>query len=163
MPVNVRGFQPGQVANPNGRPQIGRALAEILRAQGDVKPRGKRLARNQNVARMLWELAADGQSTFPDGKVIRVGNVRDWLAIVQFIHNHVDGPVRESATANVQVNVKAYVNFSPDEWDDQPTIANATIDAQPITIDMPASVQALPQNKKRKPTKRASTRKAGPK
>ena len=91
-------WKQGQSGNPAGRKPKGRALAEILQKAGGKthKVDGKNMAARQVVAQMLWQLAATGQAQFPDGSSVVMGRVAldDWLAVVKFIYQHIDGPAR---------------------------------------------------------------------
>lgn len=110
----------------------------MLRAAGEVKVKVKRgrknvmLHRNAIVASAAWELLSGGQTELPNGTKIKL-NPRDWLDLFKFVHVHTDGPVRAEVdiTSGGQP-LKAFVGFSPDEWDALPTV-NGTL--SPLTDD----------------------------
>jgi hypothetical protein len=92
-------------------------LAAMLNKRTFSADLGKKISYADQIERMLVELAATGATTTGGGQTLEVTNVEDWLAMVKFIHNHLDGPVvQNGATFNTQVNVfKVYGGFDPDE------------------------------------------------
>jgi hypothetical protein len=104
---------PGQSGNPTGRTPKERALTAVLETAGSqtVDVNGKRVSGNRIVARLLWEIAATGKATMPDGAVMLV-SPRDWLDVVKFIYTQVDGPVKQEVdvTSNGNTIFVEYVN-----------------------------------------------------
>lgn len=92
-------FQPGQVANPYGRPPKNRALTEILERAGNrtLEIKGadgednKKVARKRLVADLAWQIITTGEATFPDGSVLHL-EAKDWFDTVKWIYSHIDGP-----------------------------------------------------------------------
>jgi len=88
-------WEKGQSGNPAGRPKKNRALTEILTKAGNKTiPVGKetrKTARKRVIADLLWELAATGGATMPDGTYLEL-EPKDWLGVVKWIYGHIDGP-----------------------------------------------------------------------
>ena len=86
----------GQSGNPNGRPKKNRALTEILTRQGgrtveDVD--GKRRGGKRIMARALWDIAATGRTVLPGDPPLPLEvSPQDWIGIVKWIYQHIDGP-----------------------------------------------------------------------
>lgn len=94
-------WQKGQSGNPSGRKPKGRALTEILERAGaaTVEIDGKKISGKRAVAQMLWEVATTGKATFPSGVVLQVAP-QDWLAIVKFLYQHIDGPPKDGPSGD---------------------------------------------------------------
>lgn len=85
-------WKKGESGNAKGRPLKNRGLTEILEKAGDGKKvYGNGVAPKKIVAEMLWRAAATGKITFADGETKTI-DALDWLGIVKFIYQHVDGP-----------------------------------------------------------------------
>jgi hypothetical protein len=82
------GAPKGSSNNPNGRPPKNRALTEIL-AKAGAKGRRKHI-----IAALLWEGAATGIVTFAEDRK-RELPLDEWVGIVKFIYQQVDGPPRQ--------------------------------------------------------------------
>lgn len=123
------GFKAGQVANPHGRPPTQRALADTLRAASQERLKVGRhfYTRAEYLSKMIWEGLTYAETKTADGKVIKL-SATAWIDFVKFYAAHTDGPARIDLdlTSGGQP-VKAFIGFSPDEWDAETT----TIDAVP--------------------------------
>lgn len=93
-------FEQGNTGNKRGRPKKGRALTEILSAGGKNKLNDK-VARKNEVARLVWEAATEGRVTFLNGTVLDL-NVADWLGIVKFLYTQIDGPAPQQNKVDVE-------------------------------------------------------------
>jgi hypothetical protein len=91
----VMTFQPGQSGNPRGRIPKDRALTSILARLGEqrVPVDGRKVAAKTFVAMKVWELITSGQVTLTD-RVLKLDDGKEWLAAVQWLYTHVDGPPR---------------------------------------------------------------------
>lgn len=70
-----------------------RKLTTILQGIGDETIGGTDTPNKEQVARNFWTLATQGKVTFPDGRELKA-SVRDWKDTVQWLYNHIDGPVK---------------------------------------------------------------------
>lgn len=88
-------WQPGESGNPKGRPPKVRALTAILQRAGSqtLEVEGRRISKRRLVARMLWDIAATGRTTYADGKEL-VAGATGWLDVVKFLYAQIDGPPR---------------------------------------------------------------------
>lgn len=85
-------FRKGESGNAKGRPKKNRTLTDILEKAGSTKRvYGQGVAPKNIVAELLWQAAATGQVTFPDGTT-RTLDVQDWSAVVKFLYQQIDGP-----------------------------------------------------------------------
>lgn len=118
-------FVKGQVANPKGRPKKGRALTDILTKTGSKKSiailrDGITVYRDAKhiMAEMIWTGIATGIVTFPDGTTRKIEDFADWLSLVKFVYQHIDGPppTQLDLTTDGQP-LKAYIGITPDDWD----------------------------------------------
>lgn len=101
-------WTPGASGNPKGRPQKSRALTEILlRAGGrrivtdEIGKNGKpkTVSHKELLAQMLWEGATTGQIVFPSDPITHNAAIlalegNEWLSLVKFLYNQMDGPPR---------------------------------------------------------------------
>lgn len=93
-------WRPGQSGNPKGRPPSSRALAEIVGKAGGRRltgPSGKSRQVKTLVADALWELAGTGRVELADGKTLEVENVGEWLSVVSWLFDRVEGKPKASA------------------------------------------------------------------
>lgn len=74
------------------RRKLALKLQRQLRRRVMAAPLGKRVSREEYLARMLVDLATNMEAQTLDGKVIQITDIKEWSEIVKFIHNHLDGP-----------------------------------------------------------------------
>lgn len=87
----------GRSGNPSGRPPKSRALTEILERAGREKmpTRGGDIHERRKVlATMLWDAATTGEAKLPDGEEVLRFSPKDWLEVVKFLYQHIDGPAK---------------------------------------------------------------------
>jgi hypothetical protein len=123
-------FQKGQSGNPSGRPPKSRALTEILERAGNVTVdvgADRKVARKRILADLTWQLATTGSATFPDGVQLNL-EPGDWLALLKFLYQHIDGPPKTEldVTSGGQPILKVeYVN----DWRNQATLPASGADS----------------------------------
>jgi hypothetical protein len=100
-PTGRGGWEAGRSGNPSGRPPKGGALAEIVSKAGGRRltgPDGKSRQEKTMVAQALWELAAIGKTELGDsGKVVEVHSAHEWLEVVSWLFDRVEGKPKASA------------------------------------------------------------------
>jgi hypothetical protein len=75
--------------NRKGRPPKGRAFTELLAKAG------KRDGRDKAFVDILWTLATQGQVTLA-GRVIRIQDAGDIIALAKMLYSQIDGPPKQS-------------------------------------------------------------------
>lgn len=86
-------WEKGKSGNAKGRPPKNRTLTAILEKAGNAKRvvGDKPVATKKLIADLLWEAAATGKVTEPDGTTVAV-EMGDRLGIIRFLYQHIDGP-----------------------------------------------------------------------
>lgn len=113
-------FVKGQIANPKGRPPLGRSMADSIRAELQRKVKvGNRYTTKQAVlSGMIVDAMVTSACVTLSGKVIQL-NPKLWLELVKFVGVHTDGPMPSQLDiTSAGQPLKAYIGYSPDDWDD---------------------------------------------
>lgn len=122
-------WKKGESGNPNGRPQKKCGLTDILEKVGNQKRdvNNMPLAQKQILANLLWEAATTGSVTFPGGTDSKVLDQQEWVGVVKFIYQHIDGPPKTELehSGSLDLNIaKGYATVTPDDWDADKTNSN---------------------------------------
>lgn len=78
----------------------GRAMTQILSEAGNMAdmipmPDGQRiLTKKEIIARAVWQAITEGRVILPVSGVTMTIGARDWLDMVKWVYNHIDGPAR---------------------------------------------------------------------
>lgn len=95
----------GQSGNPKGRKRNKETLAEALRTEGSRTIRG--VSVKKYVAKHLWSVARRGFFIYR-GRKYEVRSVDEWLRVVTFIFERVDGkPTETLKIGNPEIEVTA--------------------------------------------------------
>lgn len=89
-------------------PKVRRIIAEALGVQAEKEVLhyavGKKLKYKDALAMMLWDLAVEGKMQFSSGTEMEITDPDEWMKVVRFLANHMDGPVQ----GNVQINANFF-------------------------------------------------------
>lgn len=115
-------WKPGVSGNPNGRPPKRRALTELLNvASGRRISYGldhkSKTSRKRFLAEAVWRLLTEGEVEFTNGEKLKL-NGREYVQLVQWLYNHMDGPPRldmDLSTLGEQLAFKVYAGIDEDE------------------------------------------------
>lgn len=114
-------WKPGESGNPNGRPRKQATLTAILKTAGEetsnLTPGStKKFKYNEILAQYVWKAVIFGRFKFRDGREIIFDEPGDWLTLVKWLYDRIDGPPKQafSVDANMLVElVWADENNSP--------------------------------------------------
>lgn len=104
MSVSSTTWSKGQSGNPNGRPPKNRALTTILEKAGGRKKVYSAVAPKRLVAELLWQAASTGEVTFPGETDAVKLDIEDWIGVVKFIYQHIDGPPKNELDVTTNGN-----------------------------------------------------------
>jgi uncharacterized protein DUF5681 len=115
-------WQKGQSGNPSGRPA--RPLSQALRALGEHDSFGD-ISNRQLVARLVWQALVCGSIPLVGGRTLEL-SVKEWLDLVKWLHQHVDGSIHAGIMveappeeAEEPIEVERWVHDYPSrEWPD---------------------------------------------
>jgi hypothetical protein len=97
-----------------------RIIAEAMR-HGGLKEivvdaiAGRKVTQAEWLSTMVWDGITTKEIVFADGKTFEVTDIKEWMALVRFVANHLDGPVNPNAVAGSMNFYKVYVGFDPDK------------------------------------------------
>ena len=102
---------------PLPKSQIKRLIAHTIRKAGRqelyVECMNKKMPYKDYLAIMLWDAVTMGEFFTADGRKMQVNEFKDWLDLVKFVSQHIDGPAiieNNSMTQNINV-YKIYNNI----------------------------------------------------
>lgn len=101
------------------KPPIKRIIAHQLKRAGRgelfVEAMGKKMRFDAYLALMLWDAATTGTMYFADGTMIKITEFKEWLDLVKFMAQHLDGPAVNETNFN-GINVfKVYQGIDEDK------------------------------------------------
>ena len=86
------------------RPPIKRVLAHMFKKAGRgellVEAMGKKMRYDAYLAIMLWDAATTGTMYFADGTIVKISEFKEWLDLVKFMSQHMDGPAVNETNFN---------------------------------------------------------------
>lgn len=94
---------------------IKRILASMMKKAGAgdlfVEAMGKKMRYDEYLSLMLWDAATTGLMYFADGTIVRITEFKEWLDLVKFMAQHMDGPAVVENTFNGVNIFKVYSNI----------------------------------------------------
>lgn len=99
--MNNGRWKSGQSGNPRGRPPKEQALTSILSMVGEevsnLTPGSpKQYAYKEILAHYIWQAAIFGRFKFRDGREIIFDEAGDWLNLVKWLYERIDGAPQAS-------------------------------------------------------------------
>jgi hypothetical protein len=96
-----------------------RQLAANLNERGELEvyysPIADTMEYSKVVALQVFDAIVHGQVEFSNGKALQITEFRDWMDIVKFLHQHMDGPAApEAVTQNFNL-FKVYAGIDMDK------------------------------------------------
>jgi len=87
-----------------------RRLAAFLSKAGEeqITVNGIHLSKQEALAHLMWNLLITGEIVFPDGRLLFVEEVEQWVSVAKFVFTHLDGPavgLADSRAGNAVVRV----------------------------------------------------------
>ena len=115
----MAGLPKGRTNNPNGRPPKNRSLSAILEtALGKTFDyEGKRVNGKRILAEMLANAAITGRVRFPDDTEDSVISIKDWIGLVQWMYERVDGKPKQPLTGEGDEPFRILVSLINDKDD----------------------------------------------
>lgn len=114
-------IQPDEISQQSSDDNVTkRIIAEAMR-HGGLKEivvdaiAGRKVTQAEWLSTMVWDGITTKEIVFADGTMFKVSDVKEWMALVRFVANHLDGPVNPNAVAGSMNFYKVYVGFDPDK------------------------------------------------
>ena len=104
---------PSQVSNPTRR-KIAEAIGSMAEQEIYAASVGKKVTYINYMSQMIWDLVTSGTMLFSDGTPMQITTSDEWLRVVKFLSNHLDGPtgVNQEMALNL---FKVYVGVDADK------------------------------------------------
>ncbi len=115
----MAGLPPGRTNNPNGRPPKNRTLSTLLEtALGKtVEYDGRRVNGKRVLAELVSKAITTGRLRFPEDTEDSVISVRDWIGLVQWVYDRVDGKPKQPLTGDDDEPLRILVSLQNDKDD----------------------------------------------
>ena len=108
----------GDVVDGKSSVGIRRAISDALRKAGDsqafIQAMGRKMSYREYLGIMVWDLLSNGEFLFADGTKLQLSDTSEWVALLKFVANHMDGPV--TGDTNIGLNIfKVYMCIDQDK------------------------------------------------
>lgn|SRR3990167_309066 len=108
----------GDVVDGKSSVGIRRAISDALRKAGDsqafIQAMGRKMSYREYLGIMVWDLLSNGEFLFADGTKLQLSDTSEWVALLKFVANHMDGPV--TGDTNIGLNIfKVYMGIDQDK------------------------------------------------
>lgn len=109
----MAGLPPGRTNNPNGRPPRNRSLSLILETalEKTFELDGKKISGKRIIAAMVSRAAVTGRVRFPGDTEDSVISVKDWIGLVQWVYERIDGKPKQPISGDGEVPLKVLVEY----------------------------------------------------
>jgi hypothetical protein len=98
-----------------------RKIAELLSKRGHttayIAGQDKRISAERYLAIQLWNIITHGKLVLSEGQEILVDDFRDWITVVKFVTEHIEGTARDASPVGDDIPIKGYAIISPTDWD----------------------------------------------
>ena len=113
----MAGLPPGRTNNPNGRPPKNRSLSTILETclGKTVEVDGKKVSGKRVLADLITHAAVMGRVKFPGDTEESVISVKDWIGLVQWVYDRVDGKPKQPLTGDEDDPLRIVVTMRDDK------------------------------------------------
>lgn len=114
----MAGLPKGRTNNPAGRPPKNRSLSVILEAAlgKSFEYEGKRISGKRVLADMVSRAVITGRVRFPNDNEDSIISVKDWIGLVEWIYERVDGKPKQPVSGDADDPLKILVEYVNDPY-----------------------------------------------